>query len=76
MISDQKQHERIKGALVLRGLSLKALAAELGVVPTAVSLVSQGKGRSRRIEAAIASAVGSTPEKIWPDRYQDRKGEK
>lgn len=75
-MSDQKQHERIKGALILRGLSLKSLADDLGVVPTAVSLVSQGKGRSRRIEAAIASAVGSTPERIWPDRYPEQKGGK
>lgn len=74
---DDRQHRRIKGALELRGLSLSAIARELEVAPTSVSIVSRGIRRSRRIEEAIASAIGCAPEELWPDRYQPdmKKGE-
>jgi len=66
---DDRQHDRIKGALELRGLSLSAIARELDVAPTTVSIVSRGIRRSRRIEAAIASAIGVAPAELWPGRY-------
>lgn len=67
---DERQHHRIKGALELRGLSLSAIARELDVAPTTVSIVSRGIRRSRRIEAAIAQAIGCEPAALWPQRYQ------
>lgn len=67
---DDKQHARIKSALALRGLTLSSLARELEVAPTTVSIVSRGFRRSRRIERAIAEAVGCSPAELWPLRYQ------
>lgn len=71
MMIAERQHQRIKGALKLRGSSLSAVARSLDVAPTTVTIVSKGIRRSRRIEAAIASALGMTPDALWPDRYND-----
>ncbi len=66
---DDKRHERIKAALSLRGRSLSAIARELQVAPTTISIVSRGFRRSRRIEAAIADELGCSVTQLWPDRY-------
>ncbi|MEZ5696247.1 MAG: helix-turn-helix domain-containing protein [Sphingomonadaceae bacterium] len=66
---DDRQHARIKSALSLRGLSLSSIARDLDVAPTTVSIVSRGFRRSRRIEQAIATAVGCSPAQLWPERY-------
>ena len=66
---DDKLHARIKGALALRGQNLSTIARDLGVAPTTVSIVSRGFRRSRRIEQAIAEAIGCPPARLWPDRY-------
>jgi lambda repressor-like predicted transcriptional regulator len=71
-----KWHEHIKWALGRRGSSLSTIARELGVAPTAVTTVCKGRGRSRRIEEAIASASGFTTAQLWPSRYPDEAGEK
>jgi Ner family transcriptional regulator len=70
MASSRITHMRIKGALALQGLSFSHVARELGVAPSTVVIVSQGGRRSRRIEAAIAQAIHSKPETLWPDRYR------
>ncbi|WP_353429377.1 helix-turn-helix domain-containing protein [Paracoccus denitrificans] len=46
------------------------IARELGKTPASVSLVSQGLRRSQRIQRAIAEKLDTTPENIWPDRYE------
>ena len=66
---DEKQHQRIKAALTLRGITLSSIAKTLDVKPTTVTTVSKGYRRSRRIEHAIAEALGCTPAQIWPERY-------
>jgi Ner family transcriptional regulator len=76
MMIDDKLHTRIKGALALKGLSLSCIAKDLCVAPTTVSLVSRGYRRSRRIEQAIADALGSTPANLWPLRYVSQANEK
>lgn len=63
-----KRHERIKMELRLAGSSLSQIARELGVQASTVASVSRGNCRSRRIEAAISSKLGVTPERLWPDR--------
>jgi Ner family transcriptional regulator len=73
-MSDEEQHARIKAALALRGITLSSIAKELRVAPTTVTIVSKGHRRSRRIETALAQAVGATPEQIWPNRYPNQKG--
>ena len=69
------KHEDIKGALRLRGLTLTDIARSLSVKPATVGLVSQGKGRSARIEHAIATAIRIEARELWPDRYPARQHE-
>ncbi len=58
--------------LRLAGSSLANIAQEMGVAATTVTHVSQGRCRSRRIERAIASKLGTTPEALWPDRLSGK----
>lgn len=67
---DDKRHARIKSALSLKRISLSDIARSLAVTPSTVSIVSRGFRRSRRVEQAIADALGQRPEEIWPDRYR------
>lgn len=73
---DDKRHAKIKGALNLKGTSLSEIARALGVTPSSVSIVSRGYRRSRRIEQAIADALGETPQAVWPDRYRPEQCKK
>lgn len=68
------QHEALKARLRVAGSSFAIIARNLNIQPTTVSATSLGKRRSRRIEAAIADALGTTPEAIWSDRYPAHKG--
>ena len=63
------RHEHIKWLLKTQGTSLTEIARALNVGPSAVTLVCKGRGRSRRIEAAIAAATGLKPSQLWPDNY-------
>lgn len=69
MMVDDRNHQWIRVALKKRGLSMSDIARRLEVQPTTVCMVSRGAGRSRRIEQAIADAIGFRPDEIWPDRY-------
>lgn len=66
-------HELIKAQLRENGSSMYAIARKLGVQPSTVTIVSQGLRRSRRIEAAIASALNTTPEVLFADRYAEEE---
>nr|WP_316629612.1 helix-turn-helix domain-containing protein [uncultured Brevundimonas sp.] len=68
---DNKRHGRIRDALALKGVSLSDIARSLEVSPSSVSIVSKGHRGSRRIEKAIADALGQPPESLWPERYGD-----
>jgi lambda repressor-like predicted transcriptional regulator len=74
MMIDDKRHANIKSALRLKHLTLSDIARSLDVTPGTVSIVSRGFRRSRRIESAIATALGFTPEELWPDRYGRPRG--
>lgn len=71
MVIDDIRHSRIKSALRLRNRSLSDIARTLDVDPGTVSIVSRGFRRSRRIESAIAEALGQQPAELWPDRYAE-----
>ena len=75
MFPDQKtafeQHERLKAELRIRGTSLAKISRDLGISGTSMSLVGLGKHRSKRVERAIAEALGTTPEQLYPDRYPE-----
>lgn len=67
---DKAKHSHIKAALIECGSGVSALARELSVAPSTVTVVSQGYRRSKRIETAIARKLGKQPSEIWPERYE------
>lgn len=61
--------KEITDALDAVGLNQAAIARELKVTPTAVSLAVQGKSCSSRIYKAIAEAIKEDVKRIWPQFY-------
>lgn len=70
-VVDLDLHASIKARLKGAGSGINALARELGVTPSTITTVSQGYHRSQRIQEAIAAKIGTTPEALWPDRYEE-----
>lgn len=60
-------HERLKMELRLKGSSLAAIARQVGVSRTTVSLVGLRKIRVPRVERALAAAVGKSVEELFGD---------
>ncbi len=58
-------HEALKMELRLRGSSLAAIAREVGVTRTTVSLVGLRKMSVPRVERALAAAVGKSVEELF-----------
>lgn len=69
-MDDEYCHEMVRARLRLARTSFSNIARELGITPASVSLVSQGRRRSRKVERTIADKLGTQPEKIWPGRYR------
>ncbi len=67
---EENCHEMLRARLRLAGSSFSAVAREMGISPASVSLVSQGRRRSKPVQQALAEKLGTTPEKIWPERYR------
>lgn len=74
MSVDLLRHSDVKVRLRERGSSLTRIANQLGVLQSTVTVVSQGYRRSHRIEAAIAGALGVTPQELFPERYSAQEG--
>lgn len=68
-----KVHEHIKAELRIKGTSLAQLSRELGLSGASLSSVSLGKHRSKRVEAAIANALGETAPETFPARYKSQE---
>ena len=67
-------HEALKMALRLNGTSLAAIARELGVSRTTMSLVGLRKMSAPRVEQALAEAVGkSVGELFKPIEKEEEK---
>ena len=65
-----KEHERhglIKLILRVKGISFTDLARANDVTVSTITLVSRGRGKSARLETALADAVGLTRQELWPD---------
>ena len=58
--------EQIKGAMRARGVSLTALAEELGVSVSTISQVVSGRSSSARIQSRIAQITGAPVGELWP----------
>lgn len=57
--------EEIKAALRIKGITLVALATELGLSRSMVTQVIHGYARSKRVEDRIATALGKPVSAIW-----------
>lgn len=53
--------------MALQGVKGVDIAKELHVSPTTVYVVLTGKGTSRRIQRAVATALGVAVEDLWPN---------
>ena len=62
-----QRHDHIKAELKLRGISFSEIARQLGVTCASVTMVSQGRSMSRRIQNAIASRLGMPTEVLFPE---------
>jgi len=70
-IDPQQRREWIKFQLRLRGITLSAIARELGVSRQALRLALIQS--YPKMERAIATKLNMTPESIWPERYAHRR---
>ena len=68
---DLDLHVELKSRLRDAGHSISSIARELGIRPSTVTVVSQGYRRSERVQVAIAEKLGTTPNRLWPDRYRE-----
>jgi lambda repressor-like predicted transcriptional regulator len=76
VLSEEKQrHVHIRHALYLKGITLADIARSLNISQGSVSQVSVGRSRSKRVEKALASALNTTTEQLFPDRYSKKEGE-
>mgnify|MGYP000896842406 CR=1 FL=1 len=57
--------QEIKAHLILKGIKHCELAKELGVHKTAITLVINGNGKSKRIQEAIAKAINKPFNEVW-----------
>ena len=71
MAPDPARHVEIRQGLKAAGTSLSAVARELGVTPSTVTIVSQGYRRSHRVQTAIARHLGRNVHELFPDRYRE-----
>lgn len=60
-------NRKVKALMVLNGIKGVDIARKLKVSPVTVYIVISGRGKSRRIQRAIAEALGTTVEELWPN---------
>ena len=63
----------IKYQLAKKGLTLSAIANQLGVKRQTVSLIANGRFSSRRISQAIADAMEMPLEEVFPKYRRDKE---
>jgi len=66
-----EKHSLLKFRLSQNGTSMAKIARELGITNSSVTVVSQGYRRSKRVEKALAEALNTTPELLFPSRYEE-----
>lgn len=57
---------KLKSLLVKGGITQASIAEKCGVTAATVNLVISGRGRSEKVELAIAKKVGIPRNKIFP----------
>lgn len=66
---DMKNHMKIRHMLERKGITFSSIGRRMELSHTTIIAVSQGRSRSRRVEAEIANELGVQPADLWPDRY-------
>lgn len=66
-------NRKVKSLMVLKGIKMVDIARQIGVSRVTVSIVITGKGKSRRIQQAIAVALGEKYERLWPSNGNRHK---
>ena len=61
--------EYIKAELRKNSKTQRSIAADLGISSMAVSHVIEGRQKSARVASAIAKAIKSPVNQIWPGKY-------
>lgn len=56
-----------------QGITLAALADELGVKPATISNVTAGRSKSYPVQVAIAEKLKTTVEALWPGQVRLRR---
>ncbi len=70
MTVDLARHEDLKRRLKAAGSSLADIARHLKRSPSTVTVVSQGYRVSHKVQTEIATVLGTTPDFLFPERYQ------
>lgn len=60
-----EQTMKIKGLLIMKGITITSIAESLGVSLTFVSLVINQKKKSKRVMTYISNLIGTTYEETW-----------
>lgn len=61
-------NRKAKSLMVLKGITSVSLARKLGITPTWMSLIVNGRKESRRVQKAIADALGVDYAVLWHGR--------
>lgn len=57
----------IKSQMILKGIKQTDIAAKLGILRSSVSGAISGKRPSKRVQVAIAKALGLKYKNVWGD---------
>lgn len=68
-MDQKKRHYHIRQQLLDTGYTIQKLADEIGVSRPTVSMVNAGRRTSHRVQEKIATKLGTTPEALFPERY-------
>ncbi|MBI2882882.1 MAG: helix-turn-helix transcriptional regulator [Candidatus Methylomirabilis oxyfera] len=63
----------VKARVIEAGLSFRQIAQRLGVSPSLVSHVINGRRPSPRVRRAIAEALHTSVDALWPDNSHTSK---
>ncbi len=69
----EQRRRRIWAGLIMRGITAAQIARELEVTRGLVANVIAGRAVSRRVQAAVAKAIGKDYEEIWGAKTGERK---
>lgn len=69
----KRRARQIKAQLILAGVKHQEIAKRAGVVPSLVTAVINNDRKSIRVRAAIAVALHTTVETLWPPNNSNTK---